>query len=76
MQVQSLGWEGLLEECMSTSSSILAQRIAWTEGPGKLQSIESHKSDMTYGLNMYTVHFENYGLQLCQFILENTYTDI
>ena len=36
--VQSLGWEGLLEECMVTYSSILAWKIPWTEEPGGLQS--------------------------------------
>ena len=34
MQVQSLGWEDLLEEGSSTPSSILAWRIPWTEEPG------------------------------------------
>ena len=38
MQVQSLGWEDLLEEGMATHSSILAWRIPWTEEPGRLQS--------------------------------------
>ena len=33
---QSLGWEDLLEEGMTTHSSILAWRIPWTEEPGKL----------------------------------------
>ena len=30
MQVQSLGWEDLLEKEMATHSSILAWRIPWT----------------------------------------------
>ena len=37
--VQSLGWEDPLEEDMATHSSILAQRIPWTEEPGGLQSM-------------------------------------
>ena len=41
MQVQSLGWEGPLEEGMATHSSILAWRIPWTEECGGLQSIGS-----------------------------------
>ena len=41
--VRSLGWEELLEEGMATHSSILAWRIPWTEEPGGLQSIESHR---------------------------------
>ena len=38
-QVQSLGWEDLLEEEMTTHSSILAWEIPWTEEPSGLQSI-------------------------------------
>ena len=34
MQVQSLGQEDPLEEGMVAHSSILAQRIPWTEGAG------------------------------------------
>ena len=37
-QVQSLGWEDLLEGGMATHSSILAWRIPWTEEPDGLQS--------------------------------------
>ena len=33
-QVQSLGWEDPLEKGMATYSSILAQRIPWTEEAG------------------------------------------
>ena len=33
------GWEDPLEEEMATYSSILAQRIPWTEEPGGLQSM-------------------------------------
>ena len=42
-QVQSLGWEELLEEGMATHSSILAWRIPWTEKPGRLQSMGSQR---------------------------------
>ena len=38
--VQSLGWEGPLEESMATHSSILAWEIPWTEDPRGLQSVE------------------------------------
>ena len=34
------GWEDPLEKGMATHSSILAQRIAWIEEPGRLQSLE------------------------------------
>ena len=42
-QVQPLGWEDPLEKGMSTHSSILAWRIAWTEEPGRLQSMGSQR---------------------------------
>ena len=35
-QVQTLCWEDPLEKEMAIHSSILAWRILWTEGPGKL----------------------------------------
>ena len=38
-RVQSLGWEDPLEKELATHSSILAQRIPWTEEPGGLQSL-------------------------------------
>ena len=38
-QVQFLGWEDPLEREMATHASILA----WTEEPGGLQSMESHR---------------------------------
>ena len=43
MRVQSLGGEDPLEEGMETQSSILAQRIPWTEEPGGLQSTGSRR---------------------------------
>ena len=39
MQVQSLGWEDLLEEGMATHSSILAGKIPWTEELGGVWSM-------------------------------------
>ena len=41
--VRSLGQEDLLEKETATHSSILAQRIPWTEEPGGLQSMGSQK---------------------------------
>ena len=38
-QVQSLGWEALLEKEMAPHSSTLAWKISWTEEPGGLQSM-------------------------------------
>ena len=45
--VQSLGQEDPLEKRMATHSSILAWRIPWTEEPGGLQSVGSHRVDTT-----------------------------
>ena len=42
-QVQSLGWEDLLEKEMATHSSTLAWRIPRTEEPGRLQSMGSQR---------------------------------
>ena len=39
----SLGWENSLEEGMTTHSSILAWRNAWTEEPASLQSMGSQR---------------------------------
>ena len=44
MQVHSLDRDNPLEEGMATHSSILAQRIPWTEEPGGLQSMGVTKS--------------------------------
>ena len=41
--VRSLGREDPLEKGMATHSSILAWRIPWTEEPGGLQSVGSHR---------------------------------
>ena len=38
-----LGQEGTLEEEMATHSSIPAWNIPWTEKPGELQSMGSHR---------------------------------
>ena len=41
--VPSLQQEDTLEEEMATYSSILAWRMPWTEEPGELLPIESHR---------------------------------
>ena len=41
--VWSLGWEDPLEEEMATHSSTLPWKIAWTEKPGRLQSMGSQR---------------------------------
>ena len=42
-QLQSLGWEDLLQKEMATHSNILAWKIPWTEEPGRLESMESRR---------------------------------
>ena len=42
-QVQSLGQEDPLEKGLASHSSILAQRIPWTEEPGGLPSMGLHR---------------------------------
>ena len=42
-QVRSPGREDALEKGMATRSGILAWRIPWTEEPGGLQSLGSHR---------------------------------
>ena len=42
-QVQSLGQEGPLDKETAILSSILAQRIPWTEKPDGLQSMGSQR---------------------------------
>ena len=41
--VRSLGQEDPPEEEMATHSSVLAQKIPWTEDPGELQSTGSQR---------------------------------
>ena len=47
MRVRSLGQEDPLEEGMVTHSSILAQKISRTEGPGSYSPWDCKGSDMT-----------------------------
>ena len=42
--VQSLGWEDPLEEGMATHSVFLPGESPWTEKPGRLQSMRSHRA--------------------------------
>ena len=42
-QVESLGWEDLLEKEMATHSSILAWKILWMEEHHGLQSMGSQR---------------------------------
>jgi len=42
-EVRSLGQENPLEKGMATHSNILAWKIPWTDEPGRLQSMRSHR---------------------------------
>ena len=53
-QVCSLGWEDLLEKDVKTHSSIHAWRILWTEEPGRLQFMGSHRVKHDGATNTHT----------------------
>ena len=46
-QVRSLGREDAPEKEMATHSSILSERISWTEAPRRLHPVGSQDLDMT-----------------------------
>ena len=50
-QVPSLGQEDPLEEATAAHSNVLAWRILWSEGPGRLQSIGSQSRTQLKRLN-------------------------
>ena len=50
-RVQSLGWEDPLEKEMAAHSTIHAQRIPWTEEPGRLQSMGSQRVGHNWVIN-------------------------
>ena len=52
--VGSLGLEDSLEKGMVTHSRILAWRIPWIEGPGRLQSMSHEELDTTERLSTHT----------------------
>ena len=68
MWVQSLGWEDPLEEGMETDSSILAWRSPWTEKPGRLQSIGSHRVGHDWS-NLACMHSHGRFIKLYWFLL-------
>ena len=55
-QVWSLGWEDPLEKEMATHSSNLDWGIPWTEEPGGLQSMGSHRADTTEHAHTFCYH--------------------
>ena len=54
--VWSLGQEDSLQKGMATHSSILAWRIPWTEEPGRLQSMGSHRVKDDWATNTLTLN--------------------
>ena len=59
-RIQSLDWEDLLENGMSTHSIILTCRIPWTEEPVGLQSMGSQKvrlKQLSTHAHAHTIHF-------------------
>ena len=48
---------------MATNSSILAWKIPWTEGPGRLQSMGSQRvgHDRATSLSLSLFHFQNFS---------------
>ena len=72
-QVQSLGWEDLLEKRMAAQSSVLAWEIPWTEEPSGLQSMGSQSWTRLSQTNT-LFHFSIDELLYCfqYFILKNT----
>ena len=42
-RVRALGWEDPLEKEMAIHSSTISWKIAWTEEPGRIQSVGSQR---------------------------------
>ena len=59
--VQTLGQEDPLEKGMATHSSLLAQRIPWTEEPGGLQSMGMQRAVHDRATNT-SLFFMNFGI--------------
>ena len=64
-QVPSLGWEDLLEKEMATHSSILAWKIPWTEGPGRLQSMGSQRVGHNWATSLYFTLYVHLYTSVC-----------
>ena len=73
-QVQSLGWEDLLEKEMATHSSILAWKIPWMEEPGRLQSmgLQKLKHDWATLTEQLNFHFPVQNKKWKKEVLEKT----
>ena len=62
-RVRSLGWEDPLEKAMSIHSSTIAWKIAWTEEPGRLQSLGSQRvrHDWATSLSLSRLYQDKHG---------------
>ena len=64
-RVQSLGEEDPLEKAMATHFSILAWKIPWIEGPGRLQSMGLQVLDMTQQPPQFVLVYSNLSEDWC-----------
>ena len=55
--IWSLGWKDSLEKGMATHSSFLAQRVPWSEEPGRLQSMELQRVGHDWAANTHLHDF-------------------
>ena len=65
--VPSLGWEDPLEKGTATHSNILAWRISWTEGPGRLQSMGLQRVGHDWGTFIHYLIFFFFKAVLMKF---------
>ena len=71
IHVRSLGWEDPLEEEMATHSIILAQRIPWTEEPGRLESMglqSQTRQILSYVSTCILTRTKVYALIICSYL--------
>ena len=64
MQVQSLGWEDILEKEMATHSSIFAWRIPWTEEPAGYSPRGCKELDTTERLHFHMLYTLNSNIKM------------
>ena len=57
--VWSLSWEDPLEKGKATNLCILTWKISWTEGPGRLQSMELQRAGHGWATNTYLLNAKN-----------------
>ena len=73
MWVRSLGGEDLLEKVMATHSSNLAERMPWTEEPGRLQFMGCKESDITEATLHTHTHMQTFHLYYKNFLSVESY---